>query len=80
MSPEDYFIQYVFCSMDRTLLRGEARPLYDKLFCIWFETWMELEDYRGEDKIKLCGDNFKARIMGKAKNEIHKEADKSRSG
>lgn len=48
--------------MERSLLRGEARPLYDKLFCIWFEVWQGLNEYRGEDKLKLCGDIFKSKI------------------
>jgi hypothetical protein len=49
--------------MERSLLRGEARPLYDKLFVIWLEVWQGLNDYVGENKIKLCGDIFKSKIM-----------------
>ena len=64
---EDYFIQYIFCCMERSLLRGEARPLYDKLFCIWFEVWQGLNEYRGEDKLKLCGDIFKSKITKRRK-------------
>jgi hypothetical protein len=66
---EDYFIQYIFCCMERSLLRGEARPLYDKLFVIWFEVWQGLNDYVGENKIKLCGDIFKSKITKGDKND-----------
>jgi len=59
---EIYFIQYVFCCMNRLLLGKEFRPLYDKLFCIWLDVWQGLEGYAGENKIKLCGDMFKSQL------------------
>jgi len=62
---EEYFIQYVFCSMDRSLLRGESRPIYDKLFCMWFEVWQGLNDYVGEGKSALCGKLFKKKLLGR---------------
>jgi hypothetical protein len=70
MIPEDYFIQYVFCSMERILLRAESRPLYDVLYKKWLEVWNGLEGYRGEDKLSLCGDIFKKKITGKKKGDL----------
>lgn len=63
---EDYFIQYIFCCMERSLLRRESRLLYDHLFTIWVKIWEGLEKYNGEDKIKLCGDMFKSKITKEA--------------
>lgn len=65
MNREDAFIQYIFCNMDRSLLRAEHRLLYDTLYKKWLENWNSLSDYRGEDKLQLVGDMFKAKITGK---------------
>ena len=65
MNAEDYFIQYVFCSMERVLLRAESRPVYDALYKKWLEVWNGLEGYRGEDKLNLCGNIFRKKVTGK---------------
>ncbi len=65
---EDYFVQYVFCCMERALLRSDHKHLYERLLCVWLEVWQGLQGYVGEDKIKLCGDIFKSKIT---KGERH---------
>ena len=65
LTPEDAFIQYVFCNMERMLLRAESRPIYDALYKKYLEVWNGLEGYRGENKLGLCGDIFKKKITKK---------------
>lgn len=69
MDAEDYFIQYVFCRMERSLLRQEARELYDELLKIWQSIWHELKGYSGEDKVTLMGDMFRKRIENRHENK-----------